>query len=219
MVETFAKIIDKLSEKYSVNPIIPERASFIFILESPHVQELKHSAPVAGSSGKTMASVLLDRTVDKPLGILVKQNAEAGFPDKWLSHIGIMNISNIPLQKKAYDVCDVERYEHFFHLLEKLRTTNDRAVYSSEELNDLQRVILERFNEQLKTLIGRKCTLVPCGRFAQKFLRLATAKDNDWTIIYDVPHPSYNSWNQARYKQKIAELKEAFTNVIALSQS
>jgi len=213
-VETFAKIIDALSEKYTVNPIIPECASLIFILESPHIQELKHSAPVAGSSGKTMASVLLGRTVDKPLGILVKQNAEDGFPDKLLNHIGIMNISAIPLQKKAYDVRDVERYGHFFHLLEKLRTANDRAEYVSEELNELQRVILERFNEQLKTLIGRKCTLVPCGRFAQKFFRLAPAKDKDWSIIYDVPHPSYNSWNQARYQSKIAELKNAFKNLI-----
>jgi len=95
MVETFLKIIDQLSEKYSVNPIIPERATFIFILESPHIQELKHSAPVAGSSGKTMASVLLDRAVEKPLGILVKENVAAGFPDKWFNHIGIVYFSNV----------------------------------------------------------------------------------------------------------------------------
>lgn len=211
MVETFLKIIDQLSEKYSVNPIIPERATFIFILESPHIQELKHSAPVAGSSGKTMASVLLDRAVEKPLGILVKENVAAGFPDKWLNPIGIVNVSNIPLQKKAYDIHDVERYERFFHLLEKLRTSNERIVYTSQEMNDLQRAILERFDEQLKRLIGRKCTLVPCGRFAQKFLRLSGIKADEWTIISDVPHPSYNSWNQTRYKQKIAELKQAFT--------
>ena len=61
MVEKFIAIIEQLSKKYSVKPIIPDTASFIFILESPHIQELKHSAPVAGSSGKTMASVSIKR--------------------------------------------------------------------------------------------------------------------------------------------------------------
>lgn len=211
MMETFDMIIEKLSKKYSVNPIIPDSATFIFILESPHVQELKNRAPVAGSSGKTMASVLLDQSVDKPLGLLVKQNVEAGFPDKRLNKIGIMNVSNIPLQKKAYDFHDVQQYEFFFELLEKIRTTNERTVYSSQEMNELQTALLHQFNENLKQLIGRKCTLVPCGRFAQKFFRLSTIRDSSWNIIDDVPHPSYNSWNQTRYQEKISELKQAFS--------
>lgn len=216
MVERFIAIIEQLSKKYSVKPIIPDTASFIFILESPHIQELKHSAPVSGSSGKTMASVLLDQTVEKPLGILVKENAEAGFPDKKLNQIGIMNVSNIPLQKKAYDIDDIKQNEFFFDLLEKIRTTNERTVYSNPELNDLQSALLQKFNEHLKQICGRTCTLVPCGRFAQKFLRMSTVKEDNWKIIYDVPHPSYNSWNQTRYRDKILELKQTFFESITV---
>lgn len=210
MVEKFIAIIEQLSKKYRVKPIIPDTASFIFILESPHIQELKHSAPVAGSSGKTMASVLLDQTVEKPLGLLVKENAEAGFPDRTLNRIGIMNVSNIPLQKKAYDLFDVKQNEFFFDLLEKIRTTNERTVYSIPEMNDLQTALLQKFNEHLMQIRGRTCTLVPCGRFAQKFVRLSTVTDDNWNIMYDVPHPSYNSWNQTRYRDKISELKRTF---------
>lgn len=210
MKQTFHSIIEKLSEKYSVQPILPESATFIFILESPHVHELKYRAPVAGSSGKTMASILLGKSIDKPLGLLVKQNIELGNPYETLNKIGIMNVSNIPLQRKAYASHLVQQYEFFFQMLEKLRTSNHRIKYSSNDLNDLQNVLLTRFNQQLKRLIDRNCTLVPCGRFAQKFLNLSTIRDKKWNIIYDVPHPSYNSWNQKRYQQKITELQKAF---------
>lgn len=213
MKEEFQKIIDELSVNYNVEPLIPNTAIFIFILESPHTQELKYRAPIAGSSGKTMASKLLGESYNEPLGLLIKRNIERGHLDSQLNKIGVMNVSNIPLQRKAYgDEQMIEQYDSFFNLLEKLRTANQKTSFSSKEMNDLQQVLLTRFNEQLNTLIDRKCTIIPCGRFAQKFLQLSTVKGEEWSIINDVPHPSYQSWNREKYKQKIAELTERFEN-------
>lgn len=211
MSESFQTIIEKLSENYSVQSLIPNTATFIFILESPHVQELKHQAPIAGSSGKTMTTKLLGETYNQPLGLLIKQNLEVRNYETLLNKIGVMNVSNIPLQRKAYnDEQLVHRYESFFTLLEKIRTTNEKTTYASEQLNELQCILLSRFNSELEKLLDRKCTIIPCGRFAQKFLKLSTVRGEDWTIIHDIPHPSYNSWNQAKYKQKIDELLQAF---------
>lgn len=205
------EIIEKLSETYSIQPIIPNTATFIFILESPHIQELKYQAPVAGPSGKTMAAKLLGEVYNQPLGLLIKQNVESGNTDERLRKIGVMNVSNIPLQRKGYDdETLLRRYESFFDLLEKLRTANQKTTYASKQMNELQHVLLSRFNVQLEKLLDRKCTIIPCGRFAQKFLKLSTVSGKEWTIVHDVPHPSYNSWNQAKYKQKIAELQQAF---------
>lgn len=213
MKESFKKIIEILSEHYSIQPIIPKTATFIFILESPHVHELKHQAPVAGSSGKTMASTLLGESFNKPLGLLIKENIASGFKSKRLNKIGIMNVSNIPLQRKAYENPTlIQRYDTFFNLLEKLRTTNQKTTYTSAEMMELQQVLLMWFNQQLETLVDWNCTIVPCGRFAQKFYHLSTVRGDGWKVIYDVPHPSYNSWNQAKYKQKIEELQLAFMN-------
>ncbi len=211
MNESFCEIIEKLSVKYSVQPLIPDAAAFIFILESPHVQELKHGAPVAGSSGKTMAAKLLGDSYNRPLGLLIKENMERGHVDARLNKIGVMNVSNIPLQRKAYDnEAVVQRYDSFFSLLEKLRTTNHKVSYASNEMNELQQVLVSFFTEQLKKLTNRTCTIIPCGRFAQKFLNLSPVRGEKWTIIHNVPHPSYNSWNREQYRPIVTELLERF---------
>ncbi|PWA13276.1 hypothetical protein DCC39_02190 [Pueribacillus theae] len=211
----FVEIIEELSKNYTVKSFLPEKADFIFMLESPHIQELKHNIPVAGSSGATMSKNLFGEQYNKPLGLLVKKNMEIGFERKTLNKIGLFNVSEIPLQRKAYkDKALEERYHDFFDNLEKVRSTNHKINYESSELNELQQVLLDRFKGRLAMLLDRKCTIVPCGRFAQKFFRLANLHGVEWTVIHDVPHPSYNSWSQEKYRAKIQELKDAFYSEI-----
>lgn len=207
----FVQIVDELSKDYTVKSFLPETADFIFMLESPHIQELKYDIPVAGSSGATMSRNLFGEQYNKPLGLLVKKNKELGFERKILNKIGLFNVSEIPLQRKAYkNEALAERYSTFFDDLEKIRSTNQKLSYQSEELNELQEVLLNRFRERLAKLLDRKLTIVPCGRFAQKFFQLADLQGPEWHVINGVPHPSYNSWSQERYRAKIKELKDAF---------
>lgn len=207
----YLQAIKEISKKHEVKSFIPDQANFIFILESPHTAELKYHIPVAGRSGATMSKHLLGEDFKQPLGILLKKNAQAGYVNEKLNKIGLLNVSQIPLQRKAYtDEETIERYASFISKLEKIRTSNETTTYSSDDLNEVQAALVFNFKKRLKELSNRKCTLIPCGRFSQKFFELANLTSPHWSVIKEVPHPSYNSWSRERYSLKISQLKKAF---------
>ena len=45
---------------YFVNDLIYEDTKILFVLESPHIYEVKNGYPVAGKSGKDMSKILVD---------------------------------------------------------------------------------------------------------------------------------------------------------------
>lgn len=47
-----------LHHRFQVPDLFLPSATLMFLLESPHVQELKHGVPVAGTSGGTRKSVV-----------------------------------------------------------------------------------------------------------------------------------------------------------------
>lgn len=112
------KLIQKykeLKKKYKVKHLLNDYKEFLFILESPHIDELLNEAPVSGSSGKTMSKVLFGDEVKIPIGIKLKKEPN--------SNIGIMNICSIPMQRLAYTNkkvihmygdLDIEKYTDFF---------------------------------------------------------------------------------------------------------
>ena len=211
MQQQYEQIIDELSETFAVKSFITDRSDFIFILESPHIQELKYGIPVAGQSGSTMSKNLFGEQYTKPLGLLVKINFEQNKNRKTLNKIGLLNVSEIPMQRKAYQNVEViTRYRTFFDHLETIRSNSHKLHFSQPEINDLYHVLMKRFEERLKLLLDRTCTIVPCGRVAQRFFQNASIKGERWQIIHDVPHPSYHSWSQPRYREKINEVREAF---------
>lgn len=207
----FEAIFDELGERFYVKSWVTERSKLIFVLESPHVQEVKYGAPVSGASGATMSKHLFGPEYNKPLGRLVMKNIEEQKRRPALDVIGLMNICGIPMQRKAYGEPNlVQTYNQFFDVLEGVRQGNQRDVYNNESWNVMQSVILERFRERLSKYKEHECTLVPCGRFAQKFFRLAGVASDNWQVIDDVPHPSYNSWDRPRYRPAVERVIAAF---------
>ncbi|HET7629628.1 MAG TPA: hypothetical protein VFK44_14745 [Bacillales bacterium] len=209
--EQFERIFEQLEQQFYVKSWVSERSKLIFILESPHVQELKYGAPVSGSSGSTMSKHLFGSEFGKPLGRLIAKNTEEALHRPSLDVIGLMNVCGIPMQRKAYGQPEVIRkHGAFFDVLEAVRKSNQQDVYRNGSWNVMQEVILERFRARLNGIKGKTCTLVPCGRFAQKFYRLAGVSDPSWTVIHGVPHPSYNSWDRERYRGEIHKVQQAF---------
>ncbi|HET7579398.1 MAG TPA: hypothetical protein VFK33_08960 [Bacillales bacterium] len=210
--QQFEQVFDELGEQFYVNSWITEKAKVIFVLESPHVQELKYGAPVSGASGATMSKHLFGPDFNKPLGRLVIKNIEEQKGRPSLDVIGLMNICGIPMQRKAYGNRQVmEKHRDFFDVLEGVRQGNQQDVFKNDTWNAMQDVILRRFRERLAKYQDHECTLVPCGRFAQKFFRLANMTSSAWQVIDGVPHPSYNSWDRERYKPVVRQLQDAFT--------
>ncbi|WP_067932617.1 uracil-DNA glycosylase family protein [Alicyclobacillus kakegawensis] len=215
--EAFAAVRAELGKHYEVPDIVRPSSRFVFLLESPHVQELRYRAPVSGSSGATMSRHLFgERYARFPLGWLVKKNADEQKHRPSLDRIGLMNVSNIPMQASAYRNRDVhKRYGQWLQALEFVRANNHREQFDQPMAQAVQDVLVESLREKLHQLTARSCVFVPCGRFAQKFFRLAGVQSEHWLVIWDVPHPSYNSWDRARYQPAIERLREAWNRSAA----
>ncbi|MCL6547775.1 MAG: hypothetical protein K6T30_02575 [Alicyclobacillus sp.] len=211
----YRQSISELSKAYEVPDIILPSARCIFLLESPHIQELKYRAPVAGLSGATMTKHIFGETYARfPLGLLAKKNAVEQMNRPRLNRIGLMNVCNIPMQRAAYRNPDVLRqHAPLLAALEEIRTANQADRFADERLNAIQDVLAEHLRAKLLALLDRPCVWVPCGRFAQKFFRLAGVKSEVWTVIDNVPHPSYNSWDRQQYRAVIDRLKQALEDV------
>lgn len=212
--QEYNEIFDELGKQFYVESLLTEQSRMIFVLESPHVQEVKNGVPVAGSSGASMSKHLFGEAYNKPLGLLCKKNVEEQKERPSLNTIGLMNVCGIPMQRKAYqDRRIAAGYSDFFDILEGVRQNNHKPSFQNERWNVMQNVILDRFKNRLRMILDRKCALVPCGRFSQKFFRLADVNSENWKLIQNVPHPSYNSWSRERYRGAIDEVKATFNAI------
>lgn len=198
---------EELKNKYKVLNLMNEHKKVIFILESPHVDELKNNAPVAGLSGKAMTKTLF-KDEKTALGIKIKAEPE--------NKIGIMNICNIPMQRaayveeevvKKYGTINLEKNSHFFDAIEKIRTAT-KAKYKNEEQNTLQEYIMQDFREEMEKLKDRELLIIPCGKTAEKFFEIADVSSDKWEVFDSVPHPSFGNWSKKKYEDKIKEMKE-----------
>ena len=178
-------------KEYVVDDIVHKDTKVIFVLESPHTQEVKHGYPVAGKSGVDMSLVLLDK--NEPLGKLIYE--------KKLSYLGLLNISNIPLQKSAYNNPDAKVLEFF----ETIRQNPKPRKNPKNGINLVIEKMLNSFKTRLEKHKDKK--LVLCGNFAQSAFDVVFSED-DFKEVLRVPHPSFNNWRKMRYKSKIEQLKE-----------
>jgi uracil-DNA glycosylase len=177
-------------KEYFVDDLIFEDTEVIFVLESPHTQEVRDGYPVAGKSGVDMSQVLLHQ--DEAFGKLI-------FTQK-VKKIGILNVSNYPLQHSAYT--------HLFKDIEffpKIRQNPKQRKYDKLGINTSVIKIMQNFQQRLA--LHKDKTIVLCGNFAQE--AFATKfQEEDFKKILKVPHPSFNNWKKERYKESIEILKQ-----------
>lgn len=209
---SFVESWEEVRASYRVPDLLPETARLVFLLESPHVHELVQGVPVAGLSGGSMTKHLLG--MDGKLGPTVRAN-----PEQY--GIGLMNVCQIPMQLAAYSnprveaqypVLDAPCYGEFFPTLEGLRADRKKGI-DPADWAALQGLILDDLRSRLHALEGRELYLVPCGSFAQKYFQLADVQVDSWTVLEEVPHPSYNNWGKERYRDKIDELLTIYRNL------
>lgn len=207
----YTEACNLLAKRYLVPDYVSAHSRFVFLLESPHIQELRLGAPVCGASGQSMSAHLFGSAyAHLPLGVIVKRNADEGLDRPSINRIGLMNTCQIPLQASAYDAVDAAQHADLLAAFAALRTNNARDRYPDERLMAVQTIIVRHLRKKLLHLQNQRLALVPCGRFAQKFLRLAAVTSAHWTIIPDIPHPSYNNWSKPSYHEPVAELCRRF---------
>ncbi|GMA63198.1 hypothetical protein [Alicyclobacillus fastidiosus] len=152
----------------------------------------------------------------QPLGLLVKENARTRENPR-LNGIGLVNVCNVPLQKSAYGTKPPASIpDDWFADMEYVRSNSQRVKYQTDRQNQIQDWLTGNLRAKLLTFCKKQLTLIPCGRFAQKYVRLAAVHDDSWVVIDDVPHPSYNSWDRPRYQAQVAAVRRAVERAATL---
>ncbi|MDM5199064.1 hypothetical protein QUF79_13660 [Fictibacillus enclensis] len=212
MLSDMQKIFLQAKDQFTVSDLFSSELHILFILESPHREEIKHGAPLAGSSGRSVSKVLFGEQENLPFGRLLKKNSE----QPPYNGLGIMNVCPFPMQSAAIPSGEwVNEHADFVKVIEKVRTSNDKDAFKQDDWNTFQEIMLTDFRERLSQLSSRPLVIVPCGRFAQKHFRLAGVLGPRWSLIENVPHPSYNSWTKERYRTQIQEVKHAVESLQA----
>jgi hypothetical protein len=177
-------------ESYVVDDIVRDDTKVIFVLESPHTQEVKNGYPVAGKSGVDMSLVLFG--ISEPFGKLVHE--------KKLNGLGVLNISNLPLQKSDYNNPHAKVLEFF----EIIRQNPKPRKNPKSDINLVIEKMLGNFKSRLQKYKDKKVVL--CGNFAQNAFDVVFS-DDEFEGVLRVPHPSFNNWRKAKYQEKIEQLK------------
>ncbi|GAB6100518.1 hypothetical protein JCM16358_23970 [Halanaerocella petrolearia] len=198
-------------KKYKVDDIYYCETEILFILESPHTQEVKHGYPVAGNSGVEMAHYIYN--TDEPFGKLVAKKDEYETDYNQLEKFGLLNVGSAPMQSQALgDYSFTPTEKDVLEILEKLRVNYKAKQHQKDSWNSVKEIILDDFKERLHTALQESEKikyLVPCGKFAASYLDLI--KDSieiirEKEIITGIPHPSFNQWRKYDSMENLEEI-------------
>lgn len=165
----------------------------LLVLESPHVDERRLGHPLAGSAGRA-AQAFLARApaTGQSLGDEVARlQARRDF------RVGILNVSRVPLQRRAMQSNSVLSHDDWDQV-EALRRSQaqvaDRVKESLRPHANILRMGLEQRVARLN--IGPATTVAAAGKFAQMFWR--SLLEPPACCVLEVPHPARGQWKRSR---------------------
>jgi hypothetical protein len=177
-------------------------AKVVFVLESPHIEEVAHGYPAAGATGRTMSAHLLGRS-DIPFGLVARERRLVDVL-KLARDVpySIMNVSREPLQAVAYTMNGLSTpagIDARTELRDSLvRNGTLSTVHRDDRLNQLKQELYSQFRAECRKLQD-KTVVVPCGKFARAFTHSLLAERGFAAKLelfpYDLPHPARRGWN------------------------
>ncbi|GAB6137026.1 hypothetical protein [Halanaerobaculum tunisiense] len=217
-MEDLSLAVNDYLQTYNVDDVYYEATELLFILESPHTQEIKHGYPVAGSSGVEMTKFIYGADRDDAFGKLVANKDKYQASYNSIEKFGLLNVSPAPMQQQALADQELTRLDQeVVEVLEKLRVNYQAKKHRKESWNLVKQIILANFKTRLVSALEATQQLkylVPCGRFAASYLDLVKEQVNlieETEIITDIPHPSFNQWQSYETMQKLErKLPEIF---------
>lgn len=152
---------------------------YLFFLESPHKDEIENQTPLSGKSGKAVSKFLFGKNEKEAFGVKVKNKTTN-------QKIGIVNISNVPLQA-------IEMISKTIEIPKELED-----IRNPKKKNDTLYTI---FKEKMdKKSFPKLKKIIVCGEFAftyfDKYNKEEGKGKKKWKsdIISVVPHPSRGQW-------------------------
>ncbi len=219
MKEFIAEVLDYF-KNYRIEDVINLDSKILFILESPHTQEVKNDYPVAGDSGVEMTKFIYGYDNNDAFGKILANPVEYKNKYKQLHKFSIMNISSAPMQKAAlssYHLSNKE--EEVLNILEKLRVNYKTKKHKNSYWNQVKNIIINDFELRLKEYVQQVkgiTYIIPCGRLAESYLNLIDEEIysvNNIRIISDIPHPSFNQWRYADSMEKLDQILRNDVNI------
>lgn len=185
------------------NAIVPDLipagsnpTEMLFVFESPHSDELLSKQPLTGNAGKLALNYVLSQNKSpEGLGPWLAQRIRLGD-----SRAAIVNVSNVPLQEKAFRHLRVSSLKPSltpadWFALERVRTAKP-ATWTVAEL-ELAQLLEHGFNRRLDQIEwSASTTVIPCGQFASHFVTTATIPQG--ALVMPVPHPAYGRWQTSK---------------------
>lgn len=200
-----------------VKNIFTKESKVAFILESPYTDEIESGYPLAGDSGKEIATRVLGTGVT-PLGKICKEGA---FDLNQLNPFSIVNISRFPLEQGAYNPAVFSVPENM-EALETLKCNIDRQHKKgtnhehwvrarNQDVMALKNELLNECIANIKRLIqlNKNIYLIPCGKFARVFVNKSLENNElkgKCSVVNGFPHPARNQWSNLP-ESKLNELK------------
>jgi hypothetical protein len=180
----------------------------VFVLESPHVDEVRCGFPLAGVAGRHMSRRLLNCPC-VPFGIVALLPDLARHFD--VEPFSVVNVSQKPLQRRAYEQNGIslptgpQPWEEVRRKVANAARFNVALSPAAQRERDS---IYVGFSSQLEPYLTTGCTLVACGRFAQAFcMRVVSARRSRATVIL-LPHPSHQRWDSVS-QAEVARIRRA----------
>lgn len=186
------------SSAWHVPDLVPANGRdirLLFILESPHVDELETPRrPVVGEAGKSALKFLQGANwAGDSLGGFVAVEHRAGE-----GRLAVMNVSTVPLQVAAFERTAVPpdlTKPDWKWLGETFRKSVASTVTRtpSTKANLLGQILLDGLQDRIDQLaLDSGCIVVACGRWVQRYVRELQRMPGGQL---DVPHPANNQWH------------------------
>ena len=178
----------------------------VLLLESPHTAEIFHRYPLAGISGEDVTNALscvFSIPQDYrhcPFGEILLGDLNTQV--EHLNRIGVMNVSQLPMQSKIYS-CSVRR--SFDSLLKNLNTLRDSKAIDRENrctTKRLKEILIYNLKSRIDSTPA-ETLFVPCGEIARAYFRVANRTSNRRCSNLCVPHPSRRQWKSTRSQQEV----------------
>lgn len=199
-------------EQYYVPDLIGSECEILFVLESPHTDEIIHKHPLAGSSGLNLSKGLIDAGLKGitntngcylPFGCWLQENIKTELGQQ----IGIMNVCNFPMQSVAYSCAETN--------VKKIGLLRNRITANTNKLMDFNcfeicNAITENVKTQMETIRNKDLltklkknqllkqhslkAVVVCGNISLGLISYFDEFKNTRKLF--IPHPSTQSWNK-----------------------
>ncbi|MEZ9539855.1 hypothetical protein AB4160_16880 [Shewanella sp. 10N.286.51.B8] len=158
--------------QFKIDDLSHDKSEFIFILESPHKQEVAMGFPAASESGWWMSKAMFN--IETPLGELVTNKSSS------IPRISILNCSRLPLQISCYNPLRLS--EDFSEFLEIQEIKNGNIQVVKQKIKEKLRTkvggqALKSFRFRLLKSIqnnNNHSKIIVCGVIAQCFFEEAT---------------------------------------------